>query len=101
MPDVLLVFLDLFLLLFSSGGVEQMVRSVRTLRLVRMDKLLKIGKLSHTIEEICEVHSKQGIVLVMAIVNTFICIIFSTHVLACGWSFIGIQSSDKWWQSTL
>lgn len=99
-PDVLIISIDYIIL---AGGenltVFRSARALRLLRLMRLVRLLKMSRNSQTIDDTVGMAGVAGMILVVALVKTFIGIFVCAHLISCAWYYIGRLSIDEGRQS--
>jgi len=96
--DVCIVCIDYTMLIAPSHEDLQIIRSARVLRmlrLMRLVRLLKMGEHSNKIEEALGMAGISGMIIVVALIKTFMGIFIAAHVISCFWYFLGRYNLDQ------
>ncbi|CAK9028889.1 Potassium voltage-gated channel subfamily H member 5 (Ether-a-go-go potassium channel 2) (rEAG2) (Voltage-gated potassium channel subunit Kv10.2) [Durusdinium trenchii] len=92
--DISLLTLD-FVNATTEVGELAALRYARMVRAFRLLRLLKMSKLQDILQEVAASSGRQGVMLIIAIVNTTFIILLFAHVLTCIWYALGKAAEES------
>jgi len=98
--DLGLIALDAVYMFAASaqdgGSAARLGRSVRTLKLMRGFRLVRMLKIKRILMEVQDNINTESVSIIFSIFKTFCCLIMANHLVACGWFGIGRTAHNGW-----
>jgi len=80
----------------DQGSAARLGRSVRTLKLMRGFRLVRMLKMKQIIYAVQDQISTESVSILFSIVKTFFCLLMANHLVACGWYGISRTAQNGW-----